>query len=87
MESLVLVFIPESTVHNLHLFAAPLLACLTKRPLCDSAILPTCYGPFVSISFLSGSVSHLKLILSSPCTGGELAKDFSLPLIEVVLRN
>lgn len=87
MESLVLVFIPGSAIHSLHLFAAPLLSCLTNRPLCDSAILPTCYGPFLSISFLSGSVSHLKLILSSPCTGGELSKDFSLPLVEVVLRN
>lgn len=40
MESLVLVFIPGSAIHSLHLFAAQLLSCLTKRPLCDSAILP-----------------------------------------------
>lgn len=87
MQSLVFIFIPGSTIHNLHLFAVQLLLCLTERPLCGSAILPTCHGPFLSISFPSGSASHLKLILSSPCTGGELAKDFSLPLVEVVLRN
>lgn len=81
MESLVFIFIPGSTIHNLHLFAAQVLSCLTKRTLCGSAILPTCHGPLLSISFLSGSISHLKLILSSPCTGGELSKDFSLPLV------
>lgn len=87
MESLVFIFIPGSTIHKLHLFAAQLLSCLTKRPLCGSAILPTSQRRSLSISFLSGSISHLKLILSSPCTSGELSKDLSLPLVEMVLRN
>lgn len=81
MESLVFIFIPDSTIHNLCLFDAQVLSCLTKRTLCGFAVLPTRQRPSLSIFFLSGNIRHFKIILSSPCTGRELSKDFSLPLV------